>query len=66
MIKADRLARRRDSICQVDEKSAERIELRHAQIEGLLSDHLVNRDEFFELRDELRVRLTRIESELNH
>ncbi len=51
---------------KADRTTAERIELRLAQIEVLLSDHLVSRDEFFKLRDELRVRLTRIESEINH
>jgi len=50
---------------KADRQAVERIDLRLAQIEVILGDHLVNKDEFYQLRDELRVRLTRIESELN-
>jgi hypothetical protein len=50
---------------KADRRAVERIDLRLAQIEIVLADHLVNKDEFYQLRDELRVRLTRIESELN-
>jgi len=50
---------------KADRQAVEKIDLRLARIEVLMSDHLLTKDEFYQLRDELLVRLTRIESELS-
>lgn len=50
---------------KADRKATEQIDLRLARMEVFLNDHLLTKDEFFRLRDDLIVRLTRIESELD-
>jgi len=49
---------------KADRQAVEKIDLRLARIEVLMNDHLLTKDEFYDLRDELLVRLARIESEL--
>lgn len=50
---------------KADRQAVEKIDLRLARIEVLINDHLLTKDEFYGLRDELLVRLARIESELD-
>lgn len=49
---------------KADRRAVEQIDLRLSRIEVLMNEHLLTKDEFHLLRDELLVRLARIESEL--
>ena len=49
---------------KADRQAVENIDLRLARIEVVINDRLLTKDEFYHLRDELLVRLARMESEL--
>lgn len=49
---------------KADRRAVEQIEVRLSRIEVLLTEQLLTKDEFRELRDELLLRLARIENEL--
>jgi hypothetical protein len=50
---------------KADRRAVEQIDVRLSRIEVLMNEHLLTKDEFHELRDELLRRLARIESELD-
>lgn len=49
---------------KADRRAVEKIDLRLAKLEVVINEKLLTKDEFYQLRDELLVRLARIESEV--
>jgi len=50
---------------KADRQAVENTDVRLARIEVVINDRLLTKDEFYHLRDEILVRLARMESELS-